>query len=810
MLKNYFKIALRNLRKYPGYSFINIFGLALGMGICILILLFIQYELSYDTYHEKSDRIVRVSRQWFNQDGESSLHLGHVAPPFAPLLEEDFDGIVQEAVRFFQISPLLTYQDESFVEQRFFFVDPDIFEVFSWEMLQGDPVTALTYPDGMVITQSAAKKYFGSEDPMGKNIEFQFEGNVFQFQVRGVLKDIPENSHFQFDFLASMEPVTQYYGGVEAMMQNYGSNNFATYLLLPEGYDHHQLQAQLPDFIDRHLSPGSQGITGSASKGTQLNLWPLTDIHLYSHLDSEIEANGHIEYIYIYTAIAFFILLIACINFMNLSTARSAKRAIEVGLRKAVGADRGALMRQFVGESILLALLSLVGAVILVELILPWFNNFVDKPLTLELTQNWSHLLGLLGIVLFVGMVAGSYPAFFLSAFQPATVLKGSFKAAGVHERFRSVLVVAQFTISIALIVCMIVVQNQLDFLRSKDLGFNQDDIVVLPSSPQIRSNYENIRRQMLEQPGIINVSLSSRVPSGRLLDSQGTTAEVNGELQQINTRIADIHVSHNFMDTYGIELVAGRDFNFELASDSAEAFILNESAVQAVGWSSSEEALDKQFQYGGRSGRIIGVVRDFNFESLHQSIAPIVFLIPQDRINNVSVKIKDGMRAETLAYLEEQWSYWRAGFPFSYFFVGDSFDEQYATEERLGEVFGYFSLLAIIIAALGLFGLASFTAQQRVKEIGIRKVLGASVGSIVLNLSKRFTMLVLLAFVIAIPIAYIAMQQWLRGFAYQMDISPTSFLLAGGGAIMVAWLTISYQSVKAAMTNPVNSLRSE
>lgn len=783
MIRNYLKIALRNLRKNPAYSFINIFGLALGMGVSILILLYVQYELSYDTYHENSDRIVRVSREWFNQNGETSLHLGHVAPPFGPLLEEDFEGTIQEAVRFFQVSPLLTYQDKLFVENRFFFADPEVFEVFSWEMIKGDRATALTYPDGIVLTQNAARKYFGSQDPMGKNLEFEAYGTEFQFQVKGIIKNISENSHFQFDFLASMLPVIQFYGGIEQMMQNYGSNNFATYLLLPEGYDYRKLQAQLPDFIDRHMGENEQGIP--ASENTRLNLWPLTDIHLHSHLDSEIEANGNIEFVYIYSAIAFFILLIACINFMNLSTARSAKRAVEMGLRKVVGADRSSLIKQFVGESIILAAISLVGAILMVELILPFFADFVDKPLDLALAQNWTHIVGLLGIVIFVGLIAGSYPAFFLSGFQPATVLKGSFKAGRVHERFRSVLVVAQFTISIALIVCMMVVYNQLEFMREKDLGFDQENIVVLPTSNQINSNYENIRNQLLRQPGIVNVSISSRVPSGRLLDSQDGSAEVNGELQTINTRVADIHVSHNFMDTYGIELIAGRDFNFELASDSTEAFVLNEAAVKAIGWSSPEEAINSAFNYGGREGRVIGVVRNFNFESLHQSIAPIVFLIPQNRINSVSIKMRENMREETLAYLKEQWSYWRPGYPFTYYFVENNFDEQYNTEERLAQVFGYFSLLAIIIAALGLFGLASFTAQQRIKEIGIRKVLGATVANIVLILSRRFTLLVILALLIATPVAYIAMSQWLESFAYQSGISLWSFILAGFGALV-------------------------
>ena len=717
MFKNYLKIAWRNLRKNLSYSFINIFGLALGMAVSIMILLYVQDELSYDKYHENSDQIYRVSREWFNENGETSLHLGHVAPPFGPLLEEDFEA-VREAVRFFQINPLVKYLDKAVVEDRFFFADADLFKVFSWEMLEGDPATALTYPDGIVLSQSTARKYFGSEDAMGKSMEIEIDGMTLQFQVRGIVQNIPENSHFQFDFLASMQPVVQYYGGMEQFMSNYGSNNFATYLLLPETYDPQTLQAQLPDFIDKHMGTNNEGIP--ASEGTQLNLWPLTDIHLHSHLDSEIEANGNIEYVYIYTAIAIFILLIACINFMNLSTARSAKRAVEVGLRKVVGADRKSLIRQFIGESVFLAIIAMMIAILLVELALPWFNNFIDKDLSLNLFTNY-HLFGLVGLVLLVGLIAGSYPAFFLSGFEPSSVLKGTFKASGIHRKFRSVLVVSQFTISVALIVCMGIVYNQLEFMQNKDLGFDKDNVVTLPVSNQITSNVRSYREQLLQHPGIINVSEASRVPSGRLLDSQDGMAEVNGQLQDINNRIADIHVSHNFMETFGIKLAAGRNFNFDLASDSAEAFILNESAVETIGWDSPQQAIDKEFHYGGRRGRVIGVVQDFNFESLHQRIAPIVFLIPDDRISQVAVKVVANKREEVLAFLKDRWAVWRPDYPFTYSFVEESFNEQYASERRLGNIFGYFSLLAVIIASLGLFGLASFTAQQRIKEIGIR-----------------------------------------------------------------------------------------
>ncbi len=810
MLKNYLKIAFRNLVKNPGYSFINIFGLALGITAFVLILLFITDELSYDSYHEESDRIYRVSREWQNPDGETSLHLGHVAPPFAELIKEDYPDDVEHAIRFFDVSPLISYQDKHLIQDRFFFADADVFEVFSWNMIQGDPSTALTSPDGLVITESMAKVYFGDEDPIGKALEFSLQGTEMVFQVNGVIEDVPENSHFKYDFLASMQPVVQFYGGYEAMMQNFGSNNFSTYLLLSEQTIPEDLEAKFPALMDKIFPPDEADGDARASDFMKLHLMNITDIHLHSHLDSEIEANGNIEYVYIYIAVAIFILLIACINFMNLSTARSARRASEVGLRKVMGAQRTSLVRQFMGESFLLAFMALILGVIFVEVLTPYFNDFVEKDLALHYFSDLRWALGLLGVVAFIGLVAGSYPALFLSSFQPATVLKGSFKADGKHQWFRSGLVVLQFTISITLIASMGIVYNQLEYVQEKELGFNQDNIAVLPVSPEIETNYVDVRNRLLQQPGILDVSMQSRVPSGRLLDSQGGSAEINGELVEIDFRIADIHVSHNFVDLFGLDIVAGRSFDINLASDSTEAFVLNESSIYRLGYNSPEAAIGKQFNYGGRQGFITGVVNDFHFESLHQSIAPIVFVISNGRNNTIAVKFSENYQEETIAYLENTWADYRPNFPFTYSLIEDNFAEQYQGEERLGKVFGYFALLAIIIAALGLFGLASFTIQQRVKEIGIRKVLGASVSQIVYLLSTNFAKLVLIAFLLATPIAYFAMNKWLQNFAYYEGISPWIFALGGGIALAIALLTISYQAIKSALLNPAHTLKSE
>jgi putative ABC transport system permease protein len=808
MLKNYIKIVFRNAFRNPVYFFINISGLAMGMCVTILILLFVQHELTYDRYHENSDDIYRVSREWFNQDGETSLHLGHVAPPFGPLLKADFEDVVRESVRFLNQSALIKAGDESFIEERFFFADPEVFNIFSWEVIQGDPETALTYPDGIILTQSTARRYFGNEDPMGKPLEAGFGDLRLNLQVRGIVEDIPGNSHFSFDMLASMEPVASFYGGIDQMMQNYGSNNFSTFLLLNENVNYRHFEAQLPGFIDKYISANSQNIP--ASESTQLNLWPLTDIHLHSNLDSEIEANSSIEYVYIYLAIALFILLIACINFMNLSTARSSKRALEVGLRKVMGADRRVLMRQFIGETVIMSFISLIAALLLVEMVLPAFSAFTGKELSFSMIDNTSNLAAMFVLIITVGVIAGSYPAFFLSAFEPATVLKGSFKVGSVHKKVRSALVTGQFAISIILIVSVVVVNQQLQFMKSKDLGFDRTDILVLPASDHLIRNYDSVRERLVRHSGIVNVSMASRVPSGRLLDSQGTRAEVNNEITPINIRIADIHVSHSFLETFDIDIIQGRNFDFNLASDSTESFLLNESAVRAIGWQNPEEAIGKQFLYGNRRGYVIGVMKDFHFESLHQSIAPIVFMIPQNRISSVAVKLRAGQRMDVINYLQDEWASLRPDYPFTYYFVEDNFEQQYAAEKKLGQIFGFFAMLAIIIAVMGLYGLVAFSTQQRFREIGIRKILGSTVSGILALLTKDFLKLIGLGFLIGVPVAWYSMNLWLHEFAYRIEIGSTAFLIAGGIVFFIAIVTITVQSIKAAMMNPVKSLRSE
>ncbi|MEB2775043.1 ABC transporter permease [Algoriphagus sp. D3-2-R+10] len=808
MLKNYFKILVRNTGKNPLYMFINVFGLAVGMAVSILIFLFVQHELSYDKYHAKSERIYRVSRSWSNANGEVSLHLGHLAPPFGPLIKSDFEDQVEEVVRFFNAGLLIKSGENSFVEDEFFFADPEVFEVFSWNMLEGNPIASLKDSDGVLISEDIARKYFGDTKAMGKELLAEVDGMEMTFQVRGVFENIPDNTHMHPDFIASMNPVVQFYGGLEPFMQNFGSNNFSTYVLIKEGYDYKALESQFPALIDRNMGEAQAGIP--MSKTTALSLWPLEDIHLYSNLDSEIEANSNIDYVYIYLAVALFILLIACINFMNLSTARSSMRSMEVGLRKVMGADKSRLIRQFMGESFMMTIISMIFALVLVYLFLPVFSNFTGKELSLNFLQNPEYSLALIGLIAIVGLISGSYPALFLSGFSPAKVLKGAFKAGKGHEQFRSVLVVGQFAISVVLIVAVLVVVRQLEFMQSKDLGFEKEDIVLLPSSPSIEENYLMLKDRLERHQGIKSVSISSRAPSGRLLDSQGGTAEVDGEMSQLNVRVADIEVSHNFLDTYGIPIVAGRDFDYNLASDSTEAFILNEVAVREIGWASSEEAIGKKFLYGGRRGFVTGVMKNFHFESLHQPIVPIVFMVSQDRNNQVSLKIEAADKEQTLAYLKEEWAALRPGFPFEPTFVDEGFNRQYEAEERVKTIFTFFSGLAVIISILGLLGLTTFATQQRTREIGIRKVMGAATANILILLGKDFLKLVLIGFVIAIPISWFGMSSWLEDFAYKIGISWTVFLWAGLIAGAIAAITVMSQSLKAAWADPVKSIKSE
>ncbi len=805
MLLNYFKVAYRNLIRNKVFSIVNISGLAFGMAACILISLYILDELSYDTYHENSERIYRISREFLNDDGVTNLHLGQIAPPFGPLIDGDFEGIVEYSVRMLPSGgSLISYEDIHLEQEGVFFAEPTLFDIFSFEVLKGDKSTMLTEPNSVVISESFAEIYFKGVDPIGKTMQYD---DMLDLKVTGITADVPRNSHFHFDCLISFITVENYFGR-ENLMSNWGSNNYATYILLKEGYDPDELEAEFPEFLNRHIHSDNSDI--KASDWTSLNLWPLTSIHLHSHLDTELETNGNITFVIIYGAIALFILLIACINFMNLSTARSLKRSKEVGLRKVMGAYRFNLFNQFMAESVIYSFLAVIIAMILSALVLPYFNNFVEKNLALSLLLQPKQLMVLILIVLMSGFVAGSYPAIFLSSFHPVKVIKGTLSDKKSTLSFRYLLVIFQFLISIVLIIGVGVINDQLEYVKSKELGFDRENILVLPASDEIFNKYELVKSRLLEHPGITEVAMTSRVPSGRLLDSNSTKAEVNGELKPIPFRVADIHVDHDFLNVLGANILAGRNFDEKRASDSVGAYILNATAVKEIGWSSAEDAIDREFHYGNTAGRVIGIVQDFHFESLHQEIAPMIFLITSGRRTSVMIKFQDTDKNEVFEFLKNEWAALRPNYPFTYYFIAENFDNQYNSEDRLSKLIQYFSGLAILIAVLGLFGLASFSTEQRTKEIGIRKVMGASVTDILLLLNTTFLRLVLIAFVISIPLAWWGMNKWLGTFAYHTNVKIVTLLVSGIIAFLIAVLTVSYRTWRSANTNPAVTLKYE
>jgi putative ABC transport system permease protein len=805
MLKNYLKIAVRNLLNHKSYSFINITGLAMGMASCLMILLYVLDELSFDAYHEKAGRIYRVIIERFEEDGLNSRLWGPISPGYGPKLLSEFPQI-QHATRFWMwTSPVLSHGDKKFVEEAFVFTEPAVFDIFTFPFIEGDSATALTEPNTIVLTENAAQKYFGRESPLGKTLAYQSGSTKEIFQITGVIKNVPKNSHFTFDFAAAFA-TWENIAGKEFMGFLGGDYNYPTYILLSENVQATDLAALFPAFIDRNM----EEIHGRQPYAFhKIHLQPLRDVYLRSPVDGGYGPTGDIATVHIFAAVAFLILLIACINFINLATARSARRAREVGMRKVLGAFRCQLIKQFLGESFLLTTLALLLAVVVVESLLPAFNTFSGKVLALNYASDAGILFGLIAIALFVGIFAGSYPAIFLSRIQPARVLKGTQPAAADGSLFRSGLVVFQLAISIALIISVGMVKKQLDFLRNKKLGFNKEQIVSLPASREMIQKLEFLKHQLKQHPGIVNITASSRVPSGILNDALDARTFKEGEAVPVGFRLPFVRVDHDFFETFGMEIIAGRDFLRELSTDSSGAYIINETAATQLGWHNPEDAVGQELGYGQFDGRVIGVVKDFHFESLHLEIKPMLFHISQ-YLHRISVRIRTDDIPGTLAFLQEEWQRHRPDYPFSYYFIDERFNQRYENEEKLGKLFGVFSLLAIFIACLGLFRLAAFTAEQRTKEIGIRKVLGASIGGILALLSKNFVKLVVIANLIAWPVAWYAMNHWLQNFAYRVEIGWRMFALASCLALVIALVTVSMQAIKAALANPVESLRYE
>ena len=804
MIFNYLKLAVRNIKKYATYSFINIAGLAIGTACVILILLFVQDELSYDRFHEKADRIYRVVDS-FDLPGGIDRDFAFTSAPFAPTLKQDFPE-VEDAARLLTRRWMVTYEDKKYFEDFLFYADASVFNIFTIPLVVSHPETALTAPNTVVISETTALKYFGKDDPVNKTLNI----NDQDYKVTGIMKDMPKNSHFYAQIFASMKTFEKEPDLQEMYFQSWARHEFYTYILLHANYSPEDLQAKLPAFIEKYAAQQIQTILGGSISS---KLQPLKSIHLHSHLQMEISPNGDIKYVAIFSVIALFILMIACVNFMNLATARSANRSKEVGLRKVVGASRYQIIQQFLGESFFFTLVALILALILVAFALPFFNSLTGKEIAVNYLTNFI-LLGSIGLLfVFVGLISGSYPAFFISRCQPANVLKKTVNIRTGKSFLRKGLVIFQFTLSIILFIATAVVLDQLDFLRNRKLGFNKEHVVVVPiRSNSIRKNSETIKAELMQNPNIISGTITIGVPGGLVA---GDAIQLVTDEGKKTLTLRMIYTDHDYVKTMGMGIVEGRDLSKDMSTDASEAFLINEAAVREL---QLENPLETQLEWGGsdydygihKKGRVIGVVKDFQFQSLKDVINPLIIHVWSQNTFVFALRIQPGDISGTLAFIENKWKDLDPSHPFEYSFMDETFDSIYRSEEKLSRIFSVFSMLAIFIAALGLFGLALFMVEQKTKEIGVRKVLGASVGNIFVLLSKEFAILVLLANFFAWPAAFVLMQKWLQNFAYRVNIELWIFILAAALAFFIALITISFQAIKAALANPVESLRYE
>ncbi|MGA0559788.1 ABC transporter permease [Larkinella sp. VNQ87] len=802
MLRNYFKIAFRNLWRNKVFSGINVFGLAVGLASCLLLFIYIAHELSYDAFHQKADRIVRVVME-YSMEGQVNRvqQTGtKVAPEFGRRFPE-----VESGVRLENRQAVVSYADRQFTEKRVVFADSALFSIFSFSLKQGNPKTALGGPNLVVLSESIAKKYFGSQNPVGKTVRINAGGGDKEYAVTGVVADCPANSQIKYDLLASFTTLSA------SKEEQWFSANYATYLLLQNPKSITSLQAKIPGFMKTQFGPDEM------AGGNYLTyiLEPLKSVHLHSDTEGNFEPNGDLMYIYIFGSVAVLILIIACVNYINLATSRAVERAQEVGVRKVMGALRGQLFAQFIGESLIVTFAALGLSLLLVYLTMPIFNELSDRRFSFSILTQPDYLLGLLGIGLLVSLIAGGYPALVLARFEPVRVLKGHLKTAGAGQ-FRRALIVFQFAITAFLIVCTLLVRNQLSFIQNKKLGYDKEHVLVLPADRQVNERIRALKSEFRQNADVQQVSRAYESPT---FIEGGYSMRRSDKTESPYKSVAALPVDEGFVKTMNLRIVAGRDLtlnDLERAtvpgSDSLRHFhfILNESAVKELGWQSPREAIGQKMDMGsGRPGVVGAVVEDFHFASMKHKIMPLV-LFPEDGGHVLLVKLSGSQLPNTLQFLEQKWKMLIPSRPFEYEFLDAEFNQLYSAETRTGRIFSVFAFLSILLACLGLFGLSAYTTAQRTKEIGIRKVLGASVPAIVLLLSKDFLKLVLIAIVVASPLAWWAMNRWLQDFAYRIDVAWWVFAVAALLAVGIAFLTVSFQSIKAALMNPVRSLRSE
>ena len=789
MLKNLVRIAFRNLYKDFGYSSLNIFGLTIGITSALFLMIYVADEVTYDRYNEKANQIYRVSSHIKSPDDEFTWIVAQF--PFGPQVDQDYPE-VQSFVRFVDCpSSLYRYGEKEFYEEKFYYADSTVFDIFSYEFVCGNPREALLEPNKIVITEKTANKYFGTANPIGKTLV----SDNNSFEVTGVIKDIPSNSHFRFEGLASIKNLPKDFGSW------IGFGICYTYLLLPEHFDAKAFEVKLREIWPKYMAKIAPDIKGNTF---EYILEPLTRIHLYSSNQGEPEPTGSIEYIYIFSTVAFFLILIATINYINLATARSGRRSREVGLRKVVGSSRSSIILQFLAESVMLTTIALILSVVLLELLLPSFNELSGKSFDLHIVFSPAFGLCLLGIVIVVGIVGGSYPAFYLSRFNPATVLKGGKNQGATGNRFRKLLVVVQFAVSIAMIVCTLIVYKQITYMKTKDQGYDQKRIISINFDERLINEYALFKRTLLENPNVQFVTSTNRhVGEG----SGKTIFELETDEGMSPRSADDLAVDHDFIEALGIKMLKGRDFQEDIPGDTLTGVVINEALAKRMNWSNP---IGKRVVLGDYiNGRVIGLMKDYHYTGMYGKVESLVLLYrPCNDV--IYVKLSGNDIQGTLRFVESKWKTLFPDKPFEYSFLTDRFNRQFSADEKRGVIFFLFTILAIFIASLGLFGLVSYMVEKRTKEIGIRKVVGANQGAIVKMISNEFTILVLISMATAFPVAYYLMNSWLGNYLYQTTIGPMEFIAAAVITISITYITISYKAYRAANKNPIASLKYE
>jgi putative ABC transport system permease protein len=809
MIKNYLRVALRNLRNYRAYSFINIAGLAVGIACCIAIMLFVHDELSYDKFNKDAGRIYRPVLHVLRNGNEVSAPVTPAV--MGPTLFHDLPAVAAYTrIRNFG-APVLRYGDNTFSENRFLWVDSSFFDVFTTEFIAGNPKTALTQPNTVVMTEETAKRYFGDENAIGKILNADNRQN---YVVTGVVKSFPANSHFHFDFLGSLTTFEN------SRSPFWLSCSYYTYILLREGTDPVKFQKELSDEFRKYASPQlklSMGVSldqfEAAGNKFGFSLQPLTSIHLYSHLNGELEPNGEISYVYVFSAIAMAILLIACINFINLATARSERRSREVGIRKTLGSNRSQLVLQFITEAVLMSLLAVILAIGLVELFLPLFNDIAGKQMSLNLSAGISTIPLLVVFAVFVGLIAGSYPAFYLSSFEPVQVLKSDMRRGGRKALLRDCLVTFQFAISTALFVGTFIIDNQLRYIQNRDLGFDKEQVIVINKTNDLGIRVESFKQELLGDSRIVSASNSTVIPGNQEGEDEAGFW-IEGKSSQQTQGLCEMSADYDFLNTYQMKLESGRFFSKDHPADTM-AVVVNQAAERVLG---VKNLVGKNIVTPGRtqataqSYEVVGVVKDFNYESLHQAVQPLaIFLLREGSAGRyASVRTASPDYQRTIAFLKGTWKKYAGNETFDYNFLDQNLAHLYVAEQRTSKLVTIFSVLAIFVACLGLLGLVAFVTEQRTKEIGIRKVVGASVPTIMIMLSREFAKWVLIANVIAWPLAYYLMNNWLQNFAYRTDMSWWIYALAGIITFLISLLTVGFHTYRAATRNPVEALRYE